>query len=101
MHLIVYSKPDCHLCEGLLEKLAQVDSISLHIEVRDITTRPDWFNAYQYEIPVMYWANLAEQPESAWVPVPRMSPRASVRQMAEMLQKLQSDYQSDYEIESS
>ncbi len=95
MHLIVYSKPDCHLCEGLLEKLTQVDNISLHIEVRDITTHPDWFSAYQYEIPVMYWADSAKQPESEWVTVPRMSPRASVSQVAEMLQKLQSNHKSE------
>ncbi|PSB25383.1 thioredoxin family protein [Stenomitos frigidus ULC18] len=53
MHLILYSKPGCHLCEGLHEKLAQIQSLDLDLDVRDITTRDDWFQAYQYEIPVL------------------------------------------------
>ena len=53
IHLILYSKPGCHLCEGLHEKLEQIQSLDLDIDVRDITTRDDWFQAYQYEIPVL------------------------------------------------
>jgi Glutaredoxin-like domain (DUF836) len=53
IHLILYSKPGCHLCEGLHEKLAQIQSLDLDLDVRDITTRDDWFQAYQYEIPVL------------------------------------------------
>ena len=55
MKLILYSKPGCHLCEGLLSKLETIkqtpDFASLDLEVRDITTREDWFAAYQYEVP--------------------------------------------------
>jgi hypothetical protein len=92
MNLIFYSKPGCHLCEGLYEKLEQVRSIPLDIEMRDITTRDDWFQAYQYEIPVVVWVREA-QPEganpspAALVRLPRLSPRASVSQVEQMLQK--------------
>ena len=53
MQLILYSKPGCHLCEGLLEKLEQVNDIKFDLEIRNINTREDWFAAYQYEIPVL------------------------------------------------
>ncbi|MFB2836891.1 glutaredoxin family protein [Floridanema evergladense] len=83
MRLILYSKPGCHLCEGLQEKLEQVDGIEL--EVRDITSRDDWFAAFQYEIPVLCRvrgndSQLEEQ-------LPRPSPRWSVFQLEQMLQK--------------
>ncbi|MER3589400.1 MAG: thioredoxin family protein, partial [Mastigocladus sp. ERB_26_1] len=43
MRLILYSKPGCHLCEGLQEKLEQIVEMgnfpSLQLEIRDITTR--------------------------------------------------------------
>jgi len=53
IELILYSKPDCHLCEGLLEKLEKIRQPDWQLEIRDITSREDWFNAYQYEIPVL------------------------------------------------
>jgi hypothetical protein len=100
MRLILYSKPGCHLCEGLQEKLEQVQTPQFELEVRDITTRADWFQAYQYEIPVLLAVtqparngeeNAASgsqlsMPESA-VPLPRISPRASVQQVEQVLQK--------------
>lgn len=82
MRLILYSKPGCHLCEGLQEKLAQIHTLRFDLEVRDITTREDWFQAYQYEIPVMY-QDIAGKEQ----PIPRPSPRATVRQLEQMLQK--------------
>lgn len=89
MHLILYSKPGCHLCEGLQAKLDQVRR-SIDLEVRDITTRSDWFAAYQYEIPVLVAVNEQGQMQT----LPRLSPRASVAQVEQMLQKyLQNDSQ--------
>ncbi len=82
MQLILYSKPECHLCEGLLEKLQQIQDIEIEIEIRDITTRQDWFNLYQYEVPVLYQKLSSEEK-----PIPRPSPRASVAQLSTMLQK--------------
>jgi hypothetical protein len=85
MRLILYSKPGCHLCEGLQEKLQQVQIDVIDLEVRDITTRDDWFQAYQYEIPVLC-AVQTEGTTITLVPLPRLSPRASVRQLEKLLQ---------------
>ncbi len=110
MQLILYSKPGCHLCEGLQEKLEQIQSIPLELEVRDITTREDWFQQYQYEIPVLFWvendSKLKISPRSTLSvgkaspkdlqnlklsPLPRPSPRATIAQLEQMLQKLLSN----------
>jgi hypothetical protein len=84
MQLILYSKPGCHLCEGLQEKLEQIKNLSFELEVRDITTRDDWFTAYQYEIPVLHLLT-SDGKEKL---IPRPSPRLSV----ERLEKMLSDY---------
>ncbi len=85
MRLILYSKPGCHLCEGLQEKLEAIQALPFELEIRDITTQADWFQAYQYEIPVLF---IQTDPATAPAPVPRPSPRASVAQLERMLQKL-------------
>ncbi|MEO0540244.1 MAG: glutaredoxin family protein [Cyanobacteria bacterium P01_A01_bin.105] len=94
--LIFYSKPGCHLCDGLKEKLDQLPHLSLQIEIRDITQNPAWFAQYQYEIPVL--CRLIKPTESSTgedsshlgqpveQPLPRLSPRASVSQLERMLQ---------------
>ncbi|GMN30295.1 hypothetical protein TIFTF001_041431 [Ficus carica] len=58
--LVLYSKPECCLCDGLKEKLQAAFLLSgpdslhdVHLEIRDITTNPSWEKAYQYEIPVL------------------------------------------------
>lgn len=86
MRLILYSKPGCHLCEGLQEKLEQIQNLSFELEIRDITTREDWFGAYQYEVPVLFLSN-RQDAEDAQKLLPRPSPRASVQQLEEMLRK--------------
>ncbi|MEM9539879.1 MAG: glutaredoxin family protein [Cyanobacteria bacterium P01_E01_bin.42] len=86
MRLILYSKPGCHLCEGLQEKLEQIigqgDFQAVELTIRDITTREDWFEAYQYEIPV-----LAREVEEKELTLPRPSPRTPVRQLEKFLHK--------------
>ncbi|MHC5615228.1 MAG: glutaredoxin family protein [Nostoc sp.] len=86
MRLILYTKPGCHLCEGLQQKLEQIQNLSFELEIRDITTREDWFAAYQYEVPVLYLSNHrgAEGSEKL---LPRPSPRANVQQLEQMLRK--------------
>lgn len=84
MRLILYSKPGCHLCEGLQEKLEQIQNLSFELEIRDITTRADWFGAYQYEVPVLYLVKPGDEEEQA---LPRPSPRASIQQLEQMLCK--------------
>ncbi|MEH2462222.1 glutaredoxin family protein [Nostoc sp.] len=91
MRLILYSKPGCHLCEGLQEKLEQIQNLSFKLEIRDITTREDWFAAYQYEVPILCLSNHrgAEGTEEEIIEalLPRPSPRASVQQLEQMLRK--------------
>ena len=82
MQLILYSKPGCHLCQGLQEKLSQVSLFNFDLEIRDITTNDEWFNIYQYEIPV-----LLQKLDTTEKLLPRLSPRASVKQLEQMLQK--------------
>jgi len=91
MRLIMYSKPGCHLCEGLQEKLVGIRGLSFDLEIRDITTREDWFQAYQYEVPVLcrdvaYNAS-ASREAGIEEKLPRPSPRATVQQLEQMLQK--------------
>lgn len=87
--LVLYSKPGCHLCEGLQEKLESIQKadpcpLEFTLEIRDITTQSEWFEAYQYEIPVLFWTRPA--PESTLVPISRPSPRASVANVLKLLQ---------------
>lgn len=87
MRLILYSKPGCHLCEGLQEKLEQVQTLKFELEIRDITTRDDWFQQFQYEIPVLVMVATDGGSEGGGKRLPRLSPRASVTQLEQMLQK--------------
>ena len=75
------------MCEGLQEKLEQIEEIAIALEIRDITTRDDWFQAYQYEIPVLFLES-----DQTLTPLPRPSPRATVKQLTQMLQKSISSY---------
>ncbi|KAJ8551204.1 hypothetical protein K7X08_000574 [Anisodus acutangulus] len=79
--LILYSKPGCCLCDGLKEKLNAAFSLSsphsLHdvqLQVRDITSNPQWEKAYQYEIPVL----ARVLPDGTEEMLPRLSPRLGV-----------------------
>jgi glutaredoxin len=96
MRLILYSKPGCHLCEGLQEKLEQIENLEFELEIRDIMTRDEWFAAYQYEVPVLYVTNRlreasrredAKDTEKREEMIPRPSPRATVQQLEKMLRK--------------
>ncbi len=89
INLILYSKPGCHLCEGLQTKLEEIQqspldfSVNFQLEIRDITTQADWFERYQYEIPVL----CVRLPEGE-KPLPRLSPRATLKQLAALLHSL-------------
>jgi hypothetical protein len=85
--LVLYSKPGCHLCEGLQEKLEQVIPLFSeppHLEIRDITTQPEWWQAYEYEVPVLYWQSA---PRASLVPIPRPSPRTTIAQLRQLLER--------------
>jgi hypothetical protein len=82
--LILYSKPGCHLCEGLAEKLSMVSDLNFELEIRDILTNSDWFAAYQYEIPVLVYRH-SDTPEQEKI-LPRPSPRLTAEQLRRFLQ---------------
>jgi hypothetical protein len=84
MKLILYLKPDCHLCEGLLEKLQQVQAVQFDLEIRDITSNLNWFEQYQYEIPVLcLWDEKLDRVRE----LPRLSPRSPVAKLEELLKQ--------------
>jgi phosphomevalonate kinase len=89
MRLILYSKPGCHLCEGLQQKLEQIKNIQFELEIRDITTQDGWFAIYQYEIPVLLLQNYGNSDDTTTTEqmIPRPSPRATVGQLEKLLQK--------------
>ena len=95
--LIFYTKPGCHLCEGLEEKLAQLPHLPIEIETRDITQNPAWFAEYQYEIPVLCrLINYPETPElEKEQPLPRLSPRAPLRRLEQMLSTYLGPFESE------
>jgi len=84
VRLILYSKPGCHLCEGLQAKLEQIQSLNFELEIRDITTREDWLHMYQFEVPVLCKQTASASTEEH---LPRPSPRSSVGQLKQLLQK--------------
>lgn len=85
LKLILYSKAGCHLCQGLQEKLEQIQTLQFDLELCDITSRDDWFQAYQYEVPVLFLGS--SDPALPPLAIPRPSPRATVAQLEQMLQK--------------
>ncbi|MGD1938805.1 MAG: glutaredoxin family protein [Cyanophyceae cyanobacterium] len=96
MEIILYTKPGCHLCEGLASKLSavqeQAGGLGFSVVLRDITTRDDWFQQYQYEIPVAFLsskslANDDEPVASGAIPLPRLSPRSSVDRVEQWLRR--------------
>jgi hypothetical protein len=85
MKFVLYSKPGCHLCEGLQAKLETASHLPFELEVRDITTQEDWFARYQYEIPVL--CRVVETPAGLQEqPLPRLSPRAPQARVEQMIQ---------------
>ncbi|MEL6350692.1 MAG: glutaredoxin family protein [Cyanobacteria bacterium J06627_28] len=80
--LILYSKPGCHLCEGLQEKL---EGLPIALEVRNITENEGWFAKYQYEVPVLCQRVKTEAGEIEKA-LPRMSPRTTPAKVAQIIQ---------------
>ncbi|MFM7472260.1 MAG: glutaredoxin family protein [Nodosilinea sp.] len=85
MKFILYSKPGCHLCEGLEVKLRSIQP-TIALEVRDITSRDDWWQRYQYEVPVLCQVRLTPT-GSIETPLPRPSPRIPQGKLEQLIQK--------------
>lgn len=91
--LIIYSKADCPLCDGLKEKLKgllqraefQPSLLSgAKLETRDITSNPDWETAYGLAIPVLTHAAIDNKYERK---IPRPSPRLSADRLEQHIVK--------------
>jgi hypothetical protein len=51
--LIVYSRPQCHLCDIALAALAALQRrIPFAVEVRNVEERPEWESAFGEQVPV-------------------------------------------------
>ena len=54
MQVLLYSKPDCHLCDGVKADLLDLASeIGFVLQVQDIQTDPVLFERFRYLIPVV------------------------------------------------
>lgn len=51
--LTLYSKPQCHLCELLLDELAALLDASIPIEIVDISEDPDLMRRFGLRIPIL------------------------------------------------
>lgn len=70
---------------GARRKLVAASHLNFELEVRDITTREDWFERYQYEIPVLCQVQTGEA-GVAEIPLPRLSPRAPQARVEQLIQ---------------
>ncbi|KAL0027620.1 hypothetical protein WJX79_002955 [Trebouxia sp. C0005] len=80
LFLIIYSKPGCHLCDGLKDKVqAILDKAmfqpsplsSTSLQIRNILEEPEWESAYGMVIPVM---TAIKSGESEEIKIPRAPP---------------------------
>lgn len=79
---VLYSKPGCHLCESLEEKLHQIPEMVGKVEIRDIRSESEWWERYQFEIPVLTWIEGDREHR-----LPAFSPRASITQIRSQIEK--------------
>ncbi|MDX2255209.1 MAG: glutaredoxin family protein [Pseudanabaenaceae cyanobacterium bins.39] len=87
MKLVLYSKENCCLCEGLIVKLQQVKSPSFQLEIREINSNPHWVELYQYEVPVLCILKEDQAGQIEEQELPRVAPRSPVSELAELLQR--------------
>ncbi len=51
----IYSKPDCHLCDVAKSVILKVkEDCVFELQVHDIETNPEWFEAFKEQIPVVF-----------------------------------------------
>ncbi|MBE2254312.1 MAG: glutaredoxin family protein [Myxococcus sp.] len=54
MHLLVYRKPGCPLCDDAEELLdAAREKWRFTVEARNIFEQDEWYEAYRYRVPVV------------------------------------------------
>ncbi|KAK9790324.1 hypothetical protein WJX73_006447 [Symbiochloris irregularis] len=90
--LVMYSRGNCPLCDGLKEKvdavLAKAEFMpspltGMQLEVRDISTRQEWQEAYGMTIPVLARVDADGSNE---VKISRSPPRISAERLAAHLE---------------
>lgn len=82
--IIVYTKRDCPLCDGLAMNLEEVQQhVDFAISKRYIEERAEWEKLYRYEVPVL----VGITPAGAEMPIPRPSPRAAGAFLMKWLRK--------------
>ena len=54
VHLVLYSRDGCHLCEDMIEHLNQLkEDYPFELEIRDVDSLGEWFNRYNELVPVL------------------------------------------------
>lgn len=53
MKLILYTGPQCHLCDLALLELEPVKDTEISVETRNIRKNPDDYHLYAFRIPVL------------------------------------------------
>ncbi|MGD8322723.1 MAG: glutaredoxin family protein [Gammaproteobacteria bacterium] len=54
--LTLYSRPQCHLCERLLDELRPLLDATTRVDVVDISDDPDLLRRYGLRIPILSFA---------------------------------------------
>lgn len=93
--LIVYSKDECPLCDKLKEKLMALKErddflpssilYNAEIDVRNISSKPEWMTRYAMQVPVMAAADADGSNEAE---IPRASPRISADGLEKHLRRI-------------
>ena len=79
-HLILYTKPGCHLCEQVEAHLLTLEQkFRFSWESRDITIDPAWYARYQHAIPVI-WLDGREMLRADVAPIDEDALRAVLRE---------------------
>ncbi|HWS02370.1 MAG TPA: glutaredoxin family protein [Gammaproteobacteria bacterium] len=54
MHLILYTRNGCHLCEDFERELRRLQQEQpFDVEIRDVDTRPEWRAAFNDLVPLL------------------------------------------------
>jgi hypothetical protein len=77
--LVLITRRDCCLCQGLEEKLRQ---LALPLELRDVDGDPALLARYDLEVPVLLHVSAAGERE-----LPRVSPRLGAAALGRWLQE--------------
>ncbi|DBB04395.1 TPA: hypothetical protein ACH3X1_012882 [Trebouxia sp. C0004] len=93
LFLIIYSKPGCHLCDGLKDKVQAILDKAMFqpsplstasLQIRNILEEPEWESAYGMVIPVM---TAIKSGESEEIKIPRSPPRISADRLSDHIVK--------------